>query len=101
MKRMHVHVAVEDIPNAIGFYSALFAAQPSVTKPDYAKWMLDDPRVNFAISTRSEQAGLDHLGIQVETPEELHEVYGRLQQADRPVLQEGATTCCYARSEKS
>ncbi len=101
MKRLHVHVSVEDIPQSIRFYSTLFAAEPAVIKPDYAKWMLDDPRVNFAISTRSAQKGLDHLGIQVETADELHEVYGRLQQADRPVLEEGATTCCYAKSEKS
>jgi catechol 2,3-dioxygenase-like lactoylglutathione lyase family enzyme len=101
MKRLHVHVSVDNLDQSIGFYSTLFAAQPSVVKPDYAKWMLDDPRVNFAISTRSGASGLDHLGIQVETPEELQEVYGRLQQADRPVLEEGATTCCYAKSEKS
>lgn len=101
MKRLHVHVSVEDIDQSVRFYSSLFAAEPAVVKPDYAKWMLEDPRVNFAISTRSPQTGLDHLGIQVESQEELHEVYGRLQQADRPVLEEGATTCCYARSEKS
>jgi catechol 2,3-dioxygenase-like lactoylglutathione lyase family enzyme len=101
MKRLHVHVSVADLAQSIRFYSALFAAEPAVTKPDYAKWMLDDPRVNFAISSHSEAAGLDHLGIQVETPEELQEVYGRLQQADRPVLEEGATTCCYAKSEKA
>src|SRR3954469_17594833 len=98
---MHVHVSVEDITNSIGFYSALFAAQPAVVKPDYAKWMLDDPRVNFAISTRGRAPGLDHLGIQVEDQRELREVYGRLDQAGRPVLEQGATTCCYARSEKS
>ncbi len=101
MKRLHVHVAVDDLAPSIRFYSTLFAAQPAVTKPDYAKWMLEDPRVNFAISTRSAKAGLDHLGIQVETPDELREVYGRLKQVDRPVLEEGATTCCYAQSEKS
>ncbi|MEA2790311.1 MAG: hypothetical protein QOG73_2717 [Acetobacteraceae bacterium] len=101
MKRLHVHVSVSDLPHSIQFYSTLFAAQPIVIKPDYAKWMLDDPRVNFAISTRGGQAGLDHLGIQVETPDELHEVYVRLQQADRPVLHEGPTICCYAQSEKS
>src|SRR4051794_39568825 len=101
MKRLHVHVSVENITDSIQFYSTLFASRPSVTKPDYAKWMLDDPCVNFAISTRGGQNGLDHLGIQVETPDELHEVYSRLQQADRPVLEEGATTCCYAKSEKS
>lgn len=101
MKRLHVHVSVDNLEQSIGFYSTLFAAQPSVVKPDYAKWMLEDPRVNFAISTRAGEKGLDHLGIQVESPEELQEVYGRLKQADRPVLEEGATTCCYAKSEKS
>jgi catechol-2,3-dioxygenase len=101
MKRLHVHMSVEDIPQSVKFYSTLFAAEPAVIKPDYAKWMLDDPRVNFAISTHRSQVGLDHLGIQVETADELHDVYGRLQKADRPVLEEGATTCCYAKSEKS
>jgi catechol 2,3-dioxygenase-like lactoylglutathione lyase family enzyme len=101
MKRLHVHVSVDDLEASTRFYSALFAAPPSVIKADYAKWMLDDPRVNFAISTRSSNKGLDHLGIQVETPDELHEVYDRLKQADRPTLEEGATTCCYAQSEKS
>jgi catechol 2,3-dioxygenase-like lactoylglutathione lyase family enzyme len=101
MKRLHVHVSVDDLAGSIRFYSALFGAEPTVTKPDYAKWMLDDPRVNFAISARGGEAGVDHLGIQVETPEELREVYSRLQQAERPVLEEGATTCCYANSEKA
>jgi catechol 2,3-dioxygenase-like lactoylglutathione lyase family enzyme len=101
MKRLHIHIAVEDMSQSTRFYSALFAAQPAVQKPDYAKWMLEDPRVNFAISARGAQTGLDHLGIQVETDAELHEVYDRLKQADRPVLEEGATTCCYAKSEKS
>jgi len=101
MKRMHVHVAVEDISNAIGFYSALFDAQPAVVKPDYAKWMLDDPRVNFAISTRGRQPGLDHLGIQVENNDELQEVYARLHKAGGNVIEQGQTTCCYAKSEKS
>lgn len=101
MKRLHVHVAVDDLAHSISFYSTLFAAAPAVIKPDYAKWMLDDPRVNFAISTRSGEAGLDHLGIQVDTKDELHEVYGRLQQADQPVLEQGVTTCCYAKSEKA
>ena len=101
MKRLHVHVSVDDLARSVRFYSTLFAAEPAVTKADYAKWMLDDPRVNFAISTRSGGSGLDHLGIQVETQGELQEVYGRLRQADRPVLDEGATTCCYAQSEKS
>lgn len=101
MKRLHVHVSVDDLAQSVRFYSTLFAAEPAVTKADYAKWMLDDPRVNFAISTRSGGSGLDHLGIQVETQGELQEVYGRLRQANRPVLDEGATTCCYAQSEKS
>jgi len=101
MKRFHVHMSVEDIAQSVKFYSALFAAEPAVLKPDYAKWMLDDPQVNFAISTHGGKPGLDHLGIQVETAAELQEVYGRMQKADRPVLEEGATSCCYAKSEKS
>jgi len=101
MKRFHVHVAVDDLSQAIGFYSALFAAQPSVVKPDYAKWMLEDPRVNFAISARGRPAGVDHLGIQVDDQDELQEVYGRLDRAGRPVLNQGETQCCYAHSEKS
>jgi hypothetical protein len=101
MKRLHVHVSVESIPNAIGFYSALFAAEPAVVKSDYAKWMLDDPRVNFAISTRGRGKGLDHLGIQVEDKAELQNVYARLQKAGGPILEEGKTTCCYHHSEKS
>lgn len=101
MKRLHVHVSVDDLATSTQFYSTLFATPPSVIKPDYAKWMLDNPRVNFAISTRSGKSGLDHLGIQVETEAELHEVYARLKKADRPVLEEGATTCCYAESEKA
>jgi hypothetical protein len=101
MKRLHVHVAVENLSQAIGFYSTLFAAEPTVVKDDYAKWMLDDPRVNFAISMRGRKVGLDHLGIQAETPDELQEVYGRLTKAERPVLDVGNTVCCYAKSEKS
>ncbi len=102
MKRMHLHVSVPDLAQSIPFYETLFGAPPSVVKPDYAKWMLDDPRVNFAISTHSGRAaGVDHLGIQVESSNELQEVYGRLEKADRPVLEEGMTTCCYAKSEKS
>jgi predicted enzyme related to lactoylglutathione lyase len=101
MKRMHVHVAVDDLQHSIGFYSALFAAAPLVVKPDYAKWMLDDPRVNFAISARGRAAGLDHLGIQVEDKDELNEVYMRLQKAGGEVIEQGQTNCCYARSEKS
>lgn len=101
MKRFHVHLSVESIPDSVRFYSALFAAQPSVLRTDYAKWMLDDPRVNFAISQRTPETGIRHLGIQVEDSVELREIYGRLKEADRPVLEEGATTCCYAQSEKS
>jgi predicted enzyme related to lactoylglutathione lyase len=101
MKRLHVHVSVEDIAHSVGFYSALFAAQPLVLKSDYAKWMLDDPRVNFAISTRGREPGLDHLGIQVESTDELHDVYARLRQAGGNVIEQGQTTCCYAKSEKS
>ncbi len=101
MKRMHVHVAVESIEQSIGFYSALFAANPVVVKSDYAKWMLDDPRVNFAISTRGRKPGLDHLGIQAESGDELQEVYARLHHAGGDVLEQGQTTCCYAQSEKS
>lgn len=101
MKRLHVHVSVKNLDQSIGFYSSLFAAKPSVVKSDYAKWMLDDPCVNFAISMRGNAAGLDHLGIQVENGEELHEVYGRLRNAGSDVLEVGPTTCCYAKSEKS
>jgi len=101
MKRMHIHVAVDDLQRSVGFYSALFAAQPTVVKPDYAKWMLDDPRINFAISSRGRHAGLDHLGIQVEDEDELHEVYGRLHKAGDQVIEQGQTNCCYAKSEKS
>ena len=102
MKRLHVHVAVEDLDRSIQFYSTLFAAAPTVVKDDYAKWMLDDPSVNFAISS-GERArnGVEHLGIQVEDEAELAEVYGRIEAADRPVLDEGRTTCCYAKSKKS
>ena len=101
MKRMHVHVGVADLDSSIRFYSTLFGADPSVTKHDYAKWMLDDPRVNFAISAGHHAGqGIEHLGIQVESGGELAEVYGRLKAADRPVLEEGATTCCYAKSMK-
>jgi predicted enzyme related to lactoylglutathione lyase len=101
MKRLHVHVAVDDLTASINFYSALFAAKPSVVKPDYAKWMLDDPRVNFAISARGRAAGLDHLGIHVESKDELNDVYARLHQAGGQVIEQGETKCCYAASEKS
>ena len=102
MKRLHVHVGVNDLSRSVTFYSTLFDAEPTVLKGDYAKWMLEDPRVNFAISSGKHAAkGIEHLGIQVESGEELTEVYDRLKTADRPVLEESATTCCYAKSEKS
>ncbi|MXO47671.1 glyoxalase/bleomycin resistance/dioxygenase family protein [Erythrobacter vulgaris] len=102
MKRFHVHVGVTDVDKSIAFYSGLFGSEPSVVKTDYAKWMLDDPRINFAISAREDAVkGIEHVGLQVEDRQELEEVYGRLRAADRPVLEEGATTCCYAQSEKS
>jgi len=100
MKRFHVHVSVDDLAQSIRFYSTLFSAEPSVVKGDYAKWMLDDPRVNFAISTGSGEAGISHLGIQAEDEGELSEIYGRLAQAERPVVEEKDATCCYARSDK-
>ncbi len=100
MKRLHVHVAVDNLERSIGFYSTLFAAQPSVTKSDYAKWMLDDPKVNFAISTRG-ASGVDHLGIQVETDDELRELAGRLKAAGEATRDEEAATCCYAQSNKA
>ncbi len=102
MKRLHVHVGVDDLARSIRFYSTLFGAGPNVAKDDYAKWMLEDPRVNFAISAgRHDRRGIQHLGVQVESADELSQVYGRLRAADRPVLEEGRTTCCYAKSEKS
>lgn len=102
MKRLHVHVGVADLDQSIRFYSTLFAVEPTVVKDDYAKWMLDDPRVNFAVSAgQHANTGIEHLGIQAESTDELGEIYGRLKAADRPVLEEGATTCCYAKSEKS
>lgn len=101
MKRLHVHVSVKDLEASIRFYRELFAAEPVVMKPDYAKWMLDDPRVNFAISNRARPTGVDHLGIQVEDRAELTDVYERLKRAEGPVIEEGATVCCYANSEKS
>lgn len=101
MKRLHVHVAVKNLDTSIGFYSQLFAAEPTVRKPDYAEWMLDDPRVNFAISQRGVNPGVQELGIQAENREELEDLYSRLKRIDRPVLEEGATTCCYAQSEKT
>jgi catechol 2,3-dioxygenase-like lactoylglutathione lyase family enzyme len=101
MKRLHVHVGVTDLAHSIAFYTNLFGSEPTLVRDDYAKWMLDDPRVNFAISHGHAATGIEHLGIQAETPEELAEVTARLNKADAPLLAEGETTCCYARSEKS
>jgi glyoxalase/bleomycin resistance protein/dioxygenase superfamily protein len=101
MKRMHLHVSVPDLGQSIGFYATLFGAPPSVVKPDYAKWMLDDPRVNFAISQRGAAIGVDHVGIQVETAAELGELAGRLKEAGAHTVDETAATCCYARSDKT
>jgi catechol 2,3-dioxygenase-like lactoylglutathione lyase family enzyme len=101
MKRLHVHVAVDDLAASIRFYRTLFAKEPTVTKDDYAKWMLDDPRVNFAISRRGASSGIRHLGIQVEDRAELADMRARLERAGQPVLDETETTCCYAKSDKA
>jgi len=101
MKRLHVHVAVKNLDESVAFYTQLFAAEPTVRKSDYAKWMLEDPRANFAISQRDAQIGIQELGIQAESHAELDELYGRLKEIERPVIEEGATTCCYSKSEKS
>ncbi len=100
MKRFHVHLHVDDLTRNIHFYSRLFAAQPARVEGDYAKWMLEDPPVNFAISTRGNQPGIDHLGFQTDDAEELAALKARAQAADMALLDEGTTTCCYARSEK-
>ncbi len=100
MKRFHVHIHVQDLKASIAFYSRLFSAQPARIETDYAKWMLEDPRVNFAISTRGSKPGLDHLGFQVDSAEELVEMKTAAQNADMAMLDEGETTCCYARSDK-
>lgn len=101
MKRLHINLSVDDLAQSTAFYSALFDAEPTVRKPDYVKWMLEDPRINFAISSQSGDPGLNHLGIQAESEAELAEVQARLQEADGPVRDEGQVTRCYARTEKS
>lgn len=101
MKRFHVHVGVADLETSIRFYATLFAAEPDVRKPDYAKWMLDNPCINFAISQQRGPVGIHHLGIQAEDRAELGEVYDRLERANRPTLKEGETLCCYAKSDKA
>jgi lactoylglutathione lyase len=100
MKRFHVHLHVDDLTASIAFYSRLFGTAPTRSEADYAKWMLDDPRLNFAISTRGAQPGIDHLGIQAETDEELAQLRASGERAGAPLLDEGQTTCCYARSDK-
>ena len=101
MKRLHLHVSVPDLSQSIAFYEALFGAGPSVVKDDYAKWMLDDPKVNFAISARGIANGVDHVGIQVDSQHELGELADRLKAAGNVTLDQEATTCCYAQSDKS
>lgn len=100
MKRFHVHVAVSDLAQSIRFYSQLFATEPAVVKPDYAKWMLEDPRINFAISHRGGKPGINHLGLQVETAGELEEIHSRLGRAEASIVEEAGVACCYARSDK-
>ncbi|MCE9656936.1 MAG: glyoxalase/bleomycin resistance/dioxygenase family protein [Burkholderiales bacterium] len=100
MKRFHVHAHVDDLQASVAFYSNMFAAEPARLEADYAKWMLEDPRINFAISTRGAKPGVDHLGIQTDTDEELAELKARARAADMTLLDEGAVSCCYARSEK-
>jgi catechol 2,3-dioxygenase-like lactoylglutathione lyase family enzyme len=100
MKRFHVHAHVQDLQASIAFYTKLFGAGPDRTESDYAKWMLEDPRINFAISTRGSKPGIDHLGIQADSEQELAELKARARAADMALLDEGQTTCCYARSEK-
>ena len=100
MKRFHVHVAVPDLQQSIRFYSTLFGMQPSVVKEDYAKWMLDDPRVNFAISHRGSAEGVNHLGFQVDDAAELEQIHARLGEAESAITEEKAVACCYARSDK-
>lgn len=101
MKRFHVHVRVKNLEESIAFYNALFNSPPTVQKPDYAKWMLDDPRINYAISTGHLQTGIEHLGLEVENSNELQEVYDQLQQAKGSIREEGECTCCYSKSQKS
>ena len=102
MKRMHIHLSVENLDKSVAFYTKLFGAEPEIVKDDYAKWMLDDPRVNFAMSSHEgAKRGIEHVGIQAENSDELAEVYGRIQDAGGAIFDEGATTCCYAQSEKN
>lgn len=101
MKRMHIHVGVADLQQSVGFYSALFGSKPDKVKADYARWMLEDPRINFAISTTCDEKGVEHLGLQVDSADELEEVRARLKAADQELFDEGEVSCCYANSVKS
>ena len=100
MKRFHVHVAVSDLEQSTRFYSAMFGVAPTVLKDDYAKWMLDDPRINFAISERANAQGVNHLGFQADSAEELEDIHTRLQSADTSITAEKGANCCYAKSDK-
>lgn len=101
MKTFHVHLKVRDLKESAAFYSALFAKEPSIQKDDYAKWALKDPSLNFAISTANAEPGIEHLGIQVESEEELQQVYANLEKAKGEIFEEGDCTCCYSESKKS
>ncbi len=101
MKRFHIHVSIDDLKKSVGFYSKMFGCEPTKQKEDYAKWMLDDPKINFAISSRGAKPGIDHLGFQTENAEELDIMRERLKNADLQPLEEGETTCCYAKSDKT
>lgn len=101
MKRLHVNLLVKNVEETVGFYNALFGTEPTVEKPDYAKWLLDDPSVNFSISLSKDKQGVNHLGIQAESEEELQEIYANITKADAVMEEEGHTVCCYAKSEKS
>ena len=100
MKTVHIHISVQDIEKSVHFYSSLFGIKPTKLKSDYAKWMLDDPKMNFAISNRSSKQGLDHLGIQVDSESELNEISQRIQKAEQHLFKQGVTECCYAKSNK-
>jgi catechol 2,3-dioxygenase-like lactoylglutathione lyase family enzyme len=100
MKRLHIHVSVKDLSASIRFYQTLFGAEPAITQPDYAKWMLEDPRVNFAISTNRQPVGINHLGFQMDTDEELRGMRARLVAADARMIEESEQPCCYAKSDK-
>jgi catechol 2,3-dioxygenase-like lactoylglutathione lyase family enzyme len=100
MKRFHVHVSVDNLDESIRFYSTVFATRPTVQHADYAKWMLEDPRVNFAISTHRQPEGVNHLGFQVDTDDELRSMHAQLEAAGAQLIQENEQPCCYARSDK-